>query len=43
MDLHLANFDVHRDFRGVMTAILNVSDQSMISMNCCALWSMTPR
>lgn len=33
MDLHLTNFDVHRDFRGVMTAILNVADQSVNVFN----------
>ena len=32
-DLHLTNFDVHRDHRGVMTAILNVSDQPMNVFN----------
>jgi 3-hydroxyacyl-CoA dehydrogenase / enoyl-CoA hydratase / 3-hydroxybutyryl-CoA epimerase len=32
-DLHLTNFDVHRDFRGVMTAILNVSDQAVNVFN----------
>ena len=26
-DLHLTNFDVHRDHRGILTAILNVPDQ----------------
>jgi 3-hydroxyacyl-CoA dehydrogenase/enoyl-CoA hydratase/3-hydroxybutyryl-CoA epimerase len=31
--LHLTNFDVHRDFRGVMTAILNVSNQPMNVFN----------
>ena len=25
-DLHLTNFDVHRDHRGILTAILNVPD-----------------
>jgi len=25
-NLHLTNFDVHRDFHGMMTAILNVLD-----------------
>ena len=32
-DLHLTNFDVHRDHRGVMTAILNVSGQAMNVFN----------
>lgn len=31
--LHLTNFDVHRDFRGVMTAILNVADQPVNVFN----------
>ncbi len=31
--LHLTNFDVHRDFRGVMTAILNVADQAVNVFN----------
>jgi len=31
--LHLTNFDVHRDFRGVLTAILNVADQPMNVFN----------
>jgi 3-hydroxyacyl-CoA dehydrogenase/enoyl-CoA hydratase/3-hydroxybutyryl-CoA epimerase len=32
-NLHLTNFDVHREFRGVMTAILNVSDQPVNVFN----------
>lgn len=32
-NLNPANFDVHRDFRGVMTAILNVSDQPVNVFN----------
>ena len=32
-NLHLTNFDVHRDFRGVMTAILNVADQPVNVFN----------
>ncbi len=32
-DLHLTNFSVHRDHRGVMTAILNVADQAMNVFN----------
>lgn len=32
-NLHLANFDVHRDFHGMMTAILNVSDQAVNIFN----------
>jgi len=32
-NLHLTNFDVHRDFHGVMTAILNVSDQAVNVFN----------
>ena len=32
-NLHLTNFDVHRDFHGVMTAILNVSDQTVNVVN----------
>lgn len=31
--LHLKNFDVHHDFRGVMSAILNVPDQSVNVFN----------
>ena len=32
-DLHLTNFDVHRDHRGILTAILNVPDQSVNVFN----------
>lgn len=32
-DLHLKNFDVHRDSRGVLTAILNVPDQPVNIFN----------
>lgn len=32
-NLHLTNFDVHRDFHGVLTAILNVSDQPVNVFN----------
>lgn len=32
-NLHLTNFDVHRDFRGVLTAILNVADQPVNVFN----------
>lgn len=32
-NLHLTNFDVHRDFHGVLTAILNVADQSVNVFN----------
>ncbi|WP_010587739.1 3-hydroxyacyl-CoA dehydrogenase NAD-binding domain-containing protein [Schlesneria paludicola] len=32
-DLHLTNFDVHRDERGLMTAILNVADQPINVFN----------
>ena len=32
-NLHLTNFDVHRDFRGVLTAILNVANQPMNVFN----------
>ncbi len=32
-NLHLTNFDVHRDFHGVMTAILNVPDQAVNVFN----------
>ena len=32
-ELHLTNFDVHRDQRGVLTAILNVSGQAMNVFN----------
>ncbi|MBC8116404.1 MAG: enoyl-CoA hydratase/isomerase family protein, partial [Candidatus Saccharimonas sp.] len=32
-DLHLTHFDVHRDHRGVLTAILNVPDQPMNVFN----------
>ncbi len=32
-DLHLTNFDVHRDDRGLMTAILNVADQPVNVFN----------
>jgi 3-hydroxyacyl-CoA dehydrogenase/enoyl-CoA hydratase/3-hydroxybutyryl-CoA epimerase len=32
-NLHLTNFDVHRDFRGVLTAILNVSSQAVNVIN----------
>jgi 3-hydroxyacyl-CoA dehydrogenase/enoyl-CoA hydratase/3-hydroxybutyryl-CoA epimerase len=32
-NLHLTNFDVHRDFRGVMTAILNVANQPVNVFN----------
>lgn len=31
--LHLKNFDVHRDFRGMMTAILNCADQAVNVFN----------
>lgn len=32
-DLHLTNFDVHRDHRGVLSAILNVPDQPVNVFN----------
>lgn len=32
-NLHLTNFDVHRDFRGVLTAILNVANQPVNVFN----------
>lgn len=32
-NLHLTNFDVHRDFHGMMTAILNVPDQPVNIFN----------
>ncbi|MBS0204015.1 MAG: enoyl-CoA hydratase/isomerase family protein [Planctomycetes bacterium] len=32
-NLNLTNFDVHRDFRGVLTAILNVSNQPVNVIN----------
>lgn len=32
-NLHLTNFDLHRDERGLMTAILNVADQTMNVFN----------
>jgi len=32
-DLHLKNFDVHRDSRGILTAILNVPDQPVNIFN----------
>ena len=32
-NLHLTNFDVHRDFHGIMTAILNVADQPVNVFN----------
>lgn len=32
-DLHLTNFDIHRDHRGVLTAILNVANQPVNMFN----------
>ena len=32
-ELHLTNFDVHRDFRGILTAILNVANQPVNVFN----------
>lgn len=33
VNLHLTNFDLHRDFRGVMTAIMNVANQPVNVFN----------